>query len=52
MLSSICMRKRQKRQVVILSIDKIIPAEHLAWCGTNADTDLEIRHPNQVRNRK
>jgi hypothetical protein len=52
MHSSICTCKGQKRQVVILSVDKIVPTEHPAGHGTGADADLEIRRPNQVRNRK
>jgi hypothetical protein len=52
MPSSICARKRQKRQVVILSVDKIVPAERLAGRGTGVGADLEIRCLNQVTNRK
>jgi hypothetical protein len=36
-------------QAIILSIDKIVPAECLAGHRTSVDTDLEIR---QVRHRK
>jgi hypothetical protein len=39
MPSSICTRKHQKRQVIILSIDKIVPAEHPAGCGTGGSSD-------------
>jgi hypothetical protein len=50
MHSSICVRKHQKRHVVILSVDKIVPAERPAGRGTGTDADLEIRCLNQVRN--
>jgi hypothetical protein len=51
MHSSIRVRKRQKRQVDTLSVDKIVPAERLEGRGTGTDTVLEIRRPSQVRNR-
>jgi hypothetical protein len=49
---SICTCKHQKRQVVILFADKIVLAEHLEGHRTSTDAGLEIKHPNQVRNRK
>jgi hypothetical protein len=52
MHSSICACKRQKRQGLILSGDKIVPAEHPAGHGTGVDADLEVKRPSQVRNRK
>jgi hypothetical protein len=48
----ICACKRQKRQVIILSIDKIVLAERPAEAAGAWNTDLEIRHPNQVRTSK
>jgi hypothetical protein len=52
MHSSICMHKCQNRQGLILSGDKIVPAECPARRGTGVDTDLEVKCPSQVRNRK
>jgi hypothetical protein len=52
MHSNIHMCKCQKRQVAILSGDKIVPAERPVGCGTSSDADLEVKRLSQVRNRK
>jgi hypothetical protein len=46
------MRKRQLRWDNILSRDKIVPAEHLAGCGTGMGTDLEVKRMGLVKESK
>jgi hypothetical protein len=46
------MCKRQNRQGLILSGDKVVPSEHPAGHRTSVDADLGIKHVSQVRNQK